>query len=72
VLFINLIRLLLYCEEEFSLKERAFYGDGGRIIKVKVKMVGYARVFNVPTKIITIFNRVQNYRSSAFSSKHLK
>jgi len=51
VILINLIKLLLYCEEEFSLKERVFYGDGGRIIKVKVKKDGYARAFNVPTKM---------------------
>ena len=42
---------MLQRESLFSLKVRAFYGDGGRIVKVKMKKANYARGFEVPTKM---------------------
>ena len=41
---------MLQRESLFSLKVRVFYGDGGRIVKLKIKKDDYARGFEVPTK----------------------
>lgn len=52
--YIYLSKYVLQRVSLFSLNVKVFYGDGERIVKVKIKVDDFARAFELPTKIIEV------------------
>ena len=68
--YIYPIRCLFQRETLFSLKVRAFYGDGERKVKVKVNGDDNAQVCKVPTKkrVVNIESPYQNFITNSINN----